>query len=160
MEKTERTEEKAQLQIVPISIKNANDFVKKWHRHNSPVKVARFACAVSDKKGEIRGVAIVGTPNARNLTDGFTVEILRVATDGTRNACSILYGACCRASKALGYRRVYTYTLHTESQSSLKASGFTLDSVSAGGSPWSTAKRKRKNQEISMVKKNRWVKIF
>ena len=147
------------LHICPISIKQANSFVEKWHRHNAPVKVARFAVAVQNVN-EICGVAIVGTPNARLLTDGFSVEILRCATDGTKNACSMLYGACLRASKALGYRRVYTYTLHTESQSSLKASGFTLDSVSAGGSPWNTSKRKRKNQEISMVKKNRWVKIL
>lgn len=143
------------LKIKPISIKDANEYVKRLHRHNKPVKVARWACACVDADGIVRGVAIFGNPIARALMDGVTGEVLRVATDGTRNACSILYGACRKAAFALGYERVITYTLHSESQSSLKAVGFRLVDNSAGGNPWNNRKG-RENQPISLQPKNRW----
>lgn len=143
------------LKVKPISIKKANDYVDRWHRHNKPIKVARWACACVDNDGAIHGVAIFGTPVARALMDGVTGEVLRVATDGTRNACSILYGACRKAAFALGYKRVITYTLHSESQSSLKAVGFKLVDDSAGGRPWDNRKG-RTLQQVSLEKKNRW----
>lgn len=146
------------LKLRPMAIKTANEYVAKWHRHNLPVRVARFAVSCVDGDGVVHGVAIVGTPNARALTDGVTAEILRVATDGTFNACSILYGACCRACKAIGYSSVYTYTLHSESNASLKASGFRLDTEEAGGKPWKT--RGRRFQPVSLEKKNRWIMEF
>lgn len=145
------------LRISPLSIKEANCVIAQMHRHNSPVRVARFACGCCDEEGNLHGAAIVGSPSAYHLCDGVTVEVLRVATDGTRNACSILYAACIRAAFALGYRRVITYTLHSESGSSLKAVGFCLDTSDAGGVAWTTnTKRRRKMQEISLEKKNRW----
>lgn len=143
------------LTIVPISIKEANGYVDRWHRHNKPIRVARWACACVDHLGTIHGVAIFGTPSCTNLMDGLTGEILRVATDGTRNSCSILYGACRKAAFALGYTRVVTYTLHSESQASLKAVGFKLVDDNAGGSPW-TNRKGRKAQAVSMIRKNRW----
>lgn len=143
------------LTVIPISIKCANTFVARWHRHNKPIRVARFACACVDQQGDVHGVAIFGTPSAPGLMDGLTGEVLRVATDGTRNACSILYGACRKAAFALGYKRVITYTLHTESQSSLKAVGFKLVDCNAGGRPW-TNRKGRKAQDVSMQPKNRW----
>lgn len=149
------------LHIVPISIRDANAVVERLHRHNKPVRVARFACACADDAGEIRGVAIVGSPSACPLCDGRTVEVLRVATDGARNACSILYGACIRAARALGYNRVVTYTLHSESGSSLRAVGFSLDTDCAGGRPWTTnTQRRRSAQNISLERKNRWSVTF
>jgi hypothetical protein len=84
---------------------------------------ALFALGV-EKGGELVGVAIVGRPVGRGLQDGRTVEITRVATDGTRNACSFLYGRCRRAAAALGYRRVITYTRQDESGASPRAAGF------------------------------------
>lgn len=143
--------------LVPISIKAANEFVARIHRHNKPVKVARFACAVADEHGAVRGVAIAASPSARPLCDGFTIEIARVATDGARNACSMLYAACARAARALGYRHVITYTLLSEPGSSLRAAGFSLETSSAGGRPWtSNTRRHRNDQPISMELKNRW----
>ena len=71
-----------------------------------------------------------------------TVEITRLATDGTRNACSALYGACCREARRRGYRRVVTYTLATESGASLRASGF-RPSAHVKGRQWDTPARRR-----------------
>jgi len=113
------------LKVVPIKHADANEFVRKLHRHSRPTVGAIFCVAVADD--EVRGVSIVGRPVARLLDDGETVEVLRVCTDGTQNACSMLYGASKRAAKALGYRRVITYTLPDEGGASLKASGFKFD---------------------------------
>lgn len=147
------------LRIIPCSIRVASEFVTAWHRHNKAVRIARFACACADEQDIIHGVAIVGNPVARKLMDGYTAEILRCCTDGTRNACSILYSACLRACKALGYRSVITYTLHSEKGSSLLASGFVLDSENAGGADWSN-RPGRIDQQISHEKKNRWRVTF
>lgn len=145
------------LRVCPISIRDANGVVSRLHRHNKPVRVARFACCVRDDAGEVRGVAIAGSPSARPLCDGWTIEILRVATDGARNACSMLYAACLRAAAALGYKKAVTYTLHEESGSSLRAVGFVLATDKAAGVPWTTnTHRRRDAQRISLDLKNRW----
>lgn len=83
---------------------------------------------------QLVGVAIVGRPVAPKLDDGLTVEITRVCTDGTRNAASMLYGACRKAARAMGYDRIFTYTLPEEGGASLRAAGFKLDKEDAGGS--------------------------
>jgi hypothetical protein len=111
------------LTIVPISLADANRFVAKYHRHHQPVVGHKFSIAVSDGE-KIVGVAIVGRPIARHSDDGWTLEVNRTCTDGTRNANSILYGAARRAAEALGYRLILTYTLPSESGSSLKAVGW------------------------------------
>lgn len=107
----------------PISIRDANRVVGQWHRHSRPTGPrAKFAIA-AEQDGQLVGVAIVGRPKARHLDDGWTAEVLRVATNGCRNACSFLYGACWRAVIALGYRRLVTYTLASEPGTSVKAAG-------------------------------------
>lgn len=119
------------LEIRPIMLRAANDFVAAHHRHNQRTTGHKWSIAVYD--GEtLCGVAIAGRPIARNLDDGLTIEIRRVCTDGTRNACSMLYGACCRVAKAMGYKRLVTYTLVSEPGTSLRASWFT-DCGEAGG---------------------------
>ena len=110
---------------------DANKFVRRLHRHSRPTIGAIFCVGVADDT--VRGVAIVGRPIARRLDDGATVEILRVATDGARNACSMLYGACRRIAREMGYARVLTYTLPEEGGASLRAAGFKFDG-DAGGS--------------------------
>jgi hypothetical protein len=119
------------LRIVPVRHAAANDFVRRIHRHNKPTLGAIFCVGVADE--ELRGVAIVGRPIARVWDDGMTLEVLRVATDGARNACSMLYGACRRVGKELGYARILTYTLPEEGGASLRAAGFKFDG-DAGGS--------------------------
>lgn len=120
------------MKIVPVNLEQANDFVRRLHRHNKPVTGARFSIGVQEGE-QLVGVAIVGRPVAPRLDDGRTVEITRVCTDGTRNASSMLYGACRKAAKAMGYERIFTYTLPEEGGASLRAAGFRLDKEDAGG---------------------------
>lgn len=130
------------LQVIPCDLDEANEFVRTHHRHHGKVVGNKFSIAVMDEQQVIRGVAIVGRPVARNLDDGWTLEVLRVATDGCPNACSALYGAARRASFALGYRRLITYILDTEPGTSLKAAGWKCIGVAGGGS-WDCPSRPR-----------------
>jgi hypothetical protein len=131
----------SRLELIPISISDACLFIERHHRHHRPPLGGLFAVACA-KDGEVTGVAIVGRPVARLNQDGWTVEVTRVATDGSRNACSMLYGACWRAAKALGWRRLITYTLDTEPGVSLRAAGWKLLGKAGGGS-WDRANRPR-----------------
>ena len=130
------------LTITPIDLKEANAFVATFHRHHKPVPGCKFCIAVSDLEGKVRGVAIVGRPVARNSDNGWTLEVNRVCTDGARNACSMLYGACWRVARALGYRRLITFTLIEEGGSSLRASGWKLLGERGGGN-WNVPSRPR-----------------
>jgi hypothetical protein len=130
------------LQSVPVTLEEANAFVAQWHRHHKPVPGAKFCVGVAVNDGNICGVAIVGRPVARMLDDGWTLEINRTCTDGTKNANSFLYGAVRRAAWALGYKKLVTYTLPEECGASLRAAGFRLVGE-AGGGPWSRESRPR-----------------
>lgn len=113
------------IELISMTLREARAYVAENHRHHRPPQGGLFAVgAALDQR--VVGVAIVGKPVARMLNDGWTAEVTRLCTDGTRNACSALYGACWRAARALGYRRLVTYTLADEGGSSLRASGFRL----------------------------------
>lgn len=129
------------MTVVPLTLAEANAFVAAHHRHHRPVVGHKFSLGAS-VDDVIVGVAIVGRPVSRMLDNGWTLEVTRVATDGTRNACSLLYGACRRATFALGYKRLVTYTLGTESGSSLRGAGWKVIGEAGGGS-WSRDKRPR-----------------
>jgi len=141
------------LQIVPIALDEANAFVARHHRHHEPVVGHKFSLAVADDAA-IRGVAIVSRPTARMSNDGWTLEVTRVATDGCPNACSALYGGAWRAAKALGYRRLITYILGSESGTSLRAAGWGLVGEAGGGS-WSRRERPRVDKH-PLQTKLRW----
>lgn len=111
------------MTLRPISLRDARAFVAAVHRHHDAPQGGKFAVAAWHE-GKHVGVAIVGRPVSRVLDDGWTAEVTRVATDGTRNACSFLYGAAKRAAQAMGYARVITYTLPEESGASLRAVGW------------------------------------
>ncbi|MBB2918310.1 XF1762 family protein [Cupriavidus alkaliphilus] len=129
------------LQIVPITFAEACAFVARHHRHHRPPAGCKFCVAVA--AGErIPGVALVGRPVSRTLDDGWTLEVNRLCTDGQRNACSMLYAAAWRAAKALGYRKLITYTLPYEGGASLRAAGWRLVG-SAGGGSWHCPSRPR-----------------
>ena len=130
------------LTVTPINLEEANAFVVAHHRHHKPVPGAKFALAVSDDDGNVRGVAIVGRPVARMSDNGWTLEVNRCCTDGARNACSMLYGSAWRAARALGYRRLVTYTLPEEGGASLRAAGWKLLGQAGGGS-WDRKSRPR-----------------
>lgn len=123
----------ARLSLAPCTLEEANRFVARTHRHHRPTPVAKFSIAAVSN-GSVVGVVIVGMPKARLAMDGWTLEVTRLATDGTRNACSLLYGAARRAAFALGYTRILTYTLDEEEGASLRASGFTLEATINGES--------------------------
>lgn len=127
------------LELVPITLKEANFFVEQHHRHHKPVTGHKFSIAASNGE-KIVGVAIVGRPVSRYLDDGWTLEVNRLCTDGTKNACSFLYSAAWRAAKNMGYKKLITYILQSENGASLKASGWKCVGE-AGGKRW-TGKRR------------------
>ncbi len=129
------------LALLPITLADANAFVQRHHRHHPPVVGHKFSLAAA-KGGQVVGVAITGRPVSRLRDDGLTLEVTRLCTDGSRNACSFLYGAAARAAFALGYRRIGTYTLPSEGGASLRAAGWQLVGERGGGS-WSRPARHR-----------------
>lgn len=143
------------IKLTPITHKNAKTYVREHHRHLKPPAGAVFVLAVSDEDGTVRGVALVGRPVARMLDDGLTLEVTRVATDGARNACSMLYGAARRIAFAMGYTKIVTYTLPEEGGASLRAAGWKNEGEAGGGS-WSRDKRQR-DLPLRGEVKTRWV---
>lgn len=129
------------LTAVPITYREACAFIERYHRHHPAPTGQRFAVGAA-LNGIIVGVATAGRPVSRLLDDGFTLEVNRVATDGTRNACSFLYGACRRIGSAMGYCRFITYTLPEESGASLRGAGWQLVGEAGGGS-WNKPSRPR-----------------
>lgn len=104
------------MNIIPISFRAACDYINANHRHNSATVGCKFCIGLVDGKKMV-GCAVCGRPVSRKLDDGFTCEINRVCTDGTYNACSMLYGACVRVAKEMGYKKVITYILKSENGS-------------------------------------------
>lgn len=138
------------MTVAPCTIKDAAVFIRAHHRHHRPPTGGLFAVAV-EVDGVVVGVAVVARPVARLAQDGTTAEVVRLATDGTRNACSMLYGACWRAARALGYRRLITYTLATEPGDSLRGAGWKLIGE-AGGGKWSRPSRPRDDDHPTQTK--------
>ena len=120
------------LLLRTIGLAEANDFVRVLHRHHRPV--VGHKCSLGAVSAEtLVGVAIVGRPVSRMRDDGVTLEVTRLCTDGTRNACSFLYGAAARACFALGYRRIGTYLLASETGASVLAAGWRCLGERGGG---------------------------
>jgi len=134
----------SRLRAVPINLEGANEFVLRHHRHHTPVVGHKFSIAATDGEN-IVGVVIVGRPVSRHRDDGATLEVTRLCSDGTKNACSFLYGAAARAAFALGYRRIGTYIRQDEPGTSLKACGWRLIGETPGKS-WSVPSRPRKDK--------------
>jgi hypothetical protein len=147
------------LYPVACPLYRANEFVEQLHRHHRPTSNGMFAVAVADESGVVHGAAIVGRPVARLLDDGLTAEVLRVSTDGTANACSLLYGAAFRASRALGYARIFTYTRMDEPGVSLRASGWVLDDPAIRARSWNMPGRPRVDL-TEVIQRQRWVKTL
>jgi hypothetical protein len=147
------------LILVPITLREAAAFIESWHRHHDPPRGCIFCVGVADSDSvgdSFAGVAVVGRPVSRMLQDGWTAEVTRVATNGTRNACSILYGAAWRAARALGYLKLVTYTLPEEGGASLRGAGWKVIGEAGGGS-WSRKDRPRVDTHPTQAKL-RWEK--
>lgn len=131
------------LELQPITFREACRYIADNHRHHDPPPGFKFGIAVNDGE-KVVGVITVGhNPNARKLMDGWTAEVTRCCTDGTRNAASMLYGAPWRACKALGYRRLITYILAEEPGTTLRAAGWRLVAERTGGGTWNRENRPR-----------------
>lgn len=131
------------LRIVPVDLKTAQQFVAAHHRHNEPPVGHKFSIGVADG-AHLVGVAIVGRPVSRVIqSEGATLEVIRTATDGSRNANSMLYGAARRATFALGYDRLITYTQADETGASLRAAGFRVVAQRPARPGWDTPSRRR-----------------
>lgn len=138
------------LRHTRIKLDEANAFVADHHRHHKPVVGHLFSLgAILD--GQLVGVAIVGRPVARMRDDGVTAEVTRLCTDGTKNACSFLYGASARAAFALGFNRIGTYILASEDGTTLKAAGWRMIGQTKGGS-WSRPSRGRDDKHPTTPK--------
>lgn len=138
--------------IRPITFRQACDFVSQHHRHHRPTVGCKFSIGLFEGN-KLVGVAICGRPVSRKLDDGLTCEINRLCTDGTYNACSMLYGACSRVAKEMGYEKIITYILESENGASLKASNFVCEGV-AGGLKWTGSRDTGKDYPHEM--KTRW----
>ena len=144
------------LDVRPVSLNSARQWIAEQHRHlRRPVTGWLFGVEIL-RDGKRIGVACAARPSARMLQDGVTCEITRVAVlEGERNACSFAYGALRRAAKALGYRRVFTYTLESEPGSSLRAAGFVDDGPAGGGEADRPSRRRQPVEQPGM--KRRWL---
>lgn len=131
----------------PVSLKEARRFVAEVHRHNKAVRGWKFGTGL-ELDGRLVAVAVAGRPTAPELDDGWTIEITRCTTDGTKNACSMLYGALCRAARALGYRDAFTYTLASEPGASLRAAGFAPVAEVPARANGSTGNRQRYDENL------------
>lgn len=132
------------LELVPVSQREAFAFIAAHHRHHLPPRGALW-CIGAARDGELVAVVVVGRPVARRLQDGFTAEVTRLCTNGTaeaKNAASMLYAAAWRAARAMGYRRLITYTLADETGISVASAGWKAMHQTRGGS-WSRTDRVR-----------------
>ena len=147
------------LTVMPISLAQANDFIAQHHRHHQPLRFHKYSIGAA-KHGQLVGVCIVNRPVNRSRDNGWTLEVARLCTNGTPNACSFLLSRAARAAKALGYRRIQTYTLAEEAVrsggASLWAAGWLFSHVSTGGT-WNHPSRQRTDTH-PLGEKFCWVK--
>lgn len=139
------------LKAVPLELKAANDYVARLHRHHDPVYRDKFRFGAS-LDGRLVGVIQIGRPVSRNLDDGKTLEVVRLCTDGTKDVCSFLYSKAARIAKEMGYEKIITYILCSESGTSLKASGWVEEATTSGGH-WSRPSRPRETTAPTVPKK-------
>ena len=146
------------LSVVPVTLKKANELVSSLHRHHKKVQGHRFSLAcVAD--GRICGAAICGRPVARMLDQERILEVTRLVTDGTPNACSCLYAACARAAMAMGFESIQTYTLLSEPGSSLRGAGWISEGqVRRDGVGWQSRAGRKGGDEQPVEPKQRWRK--
>lgn len=142
------------MELTPVTLRAANEFVRQHHRHHKPTVGHKFSIGVQED-GRLVCVAICGRPVSRILDDGYTLEVNRLCTTGTENACSMLYGAAARAAKAMGYRKIITYILESEPGTSLRAAGWQCAGP-AGGLEWTGTRKPKDDTQYPHELKQRW----
>lgn len=143
------------VKIKPAELKEANAFIRDHHRHHKPVRGHRFSIKVVDKDNIVHGFATVGRPVARKIDPTKVLEVTRLCTDGTKNACSCLYSAAARIGRELGYEKIQTYILDEETGTSLAAAGWTCEGF-AGGGQWKHTDGKDRRTDQPICVKQRW----
>lgn len=147
------------MKIVPIELKDLNALVASLHRHHKPVQGHRFSLGVTHG-GKLVGGCAVGRPTARMTDQRRVLEITRLVTDGTPNACSALYAAAARIGKELGYERIQTFILDTEPGTSLRGAGWAKDDVKSSGGDWTRASKPNRRQDQPQGPKHRYSKTL
>jgi hypothetical protein len=156
-------DDRPEVDIVPLTLPEANALVTRWHRHHAAIPGGfGWFCCGAVAGGQLVGCAIAGRPTNRNNDDRQTVEVLRLATNGAANACSALLGACARAARAIGARRIITYTLTQESGASLRGAGWICEAEDTGKSWWGHAGNRTPavQREHLAMSKARWALTF
>lgn len=148
------------MNAIPLELKEANEYIDRLHRHHKPVYRDKFRFGAVNESGELCGVIQLARPVSRMLDDGKTIEVVRCCTDGSYNACSFLYSRAARIAKEMGYKKIITYILQSESGTSLKASGWNLSSSNCGGGSWDRPSRHRISEGYPTEKKQRWEKML
>lgn len=144
------------LFIYPLSFRRACQAVDALHRHHRRPQGHKFSLGAMTFSGDLVGVAVVGRPVARGFDDGLTVEVTRLATDGTANSCSLLLGAAWRTARAAGYRRIITYTQEGESGASLRAVGWRIVGQRRPRAGWDCPTRPRRGNGVDFVGRTLW----
>lgn len=148
------------MRVVPLELTEANAAVRAWHRHHAPAQGHRFSLGLIDDDGVLHGAAIVGRPVARLAGHPRSVlEVVRLVTDGTTNGCSMLYGAAARVGRAMGFERIQTYILDSETGTSLRAAGWVCEGL-AGGGQWKHTDGKARRTDQPTSPKQRWVRTL
>jgi hypothetical protein len=149
----------ADLTIFPATLKQANAIVIALHRHHKPAHGHRFSIGVRGADGTIHGAAIIGRPVAQMSPQYEWAEVTRLVTDGTKNACSKLYAGAARVCKEMGFLRIQTFILESETGVTLKAAGWLLDGVTEGGD-WNRPSRAGRRTDQPQEPKQRWVRLL
>ncbi|MFJ2113049.1 XF1762 family protein [Streptomyces sp. NPDC087850] len=144
------------ISIVPMPFRDACEYVDRVHRHHNRPQGHKFSLGAVNTDGHLIGVSIVGRPIARALDDGRTIEVTRLATDGSPNGCSALYGAAWRAAKAMGYQRAITYTQEGESGASLRAVGWRQVARRPARAGWNAPSRPRRESGTENIARILW----
>lgn len=142
-----------------MTLAEANALIAQLHRHHKPVVGHRFTIGAEDATGRIVGAVVVGRPTARMTEQYRVAEVTRLVTDGSKNACSLLYGAAARTAESMGFDRIQTFILEDEPGTSLKAAGWLFDGWSGGGD-WNRPSRGGRRTDQPMVRKQRWARDF
>ena len=157
------------MKAIPLELKEAQEYINNIHRHHQASHRDKFRIG-AEVGGKLVGVIQVGRPVARRLDDGKTLEVLRLCTQGEKDVCSFLYSRAARIAKEMGYTKIITYILETETGTSLKASGWHLEAANVGGTDWNVPSRPREVENIQLslfeqkpkypvgVAKQRWAK--
>lgn len=156
------------MKIRPIELKVANKYIVENHRHHKQVQGHKFSIGLFMEE-KLIGICCCGRPVSRHLDNGFILEVTRLCTDGTKNACSKLYSAAARIAKELGYDKIITYILESETGHSLKATGWECEATNVGGLKWKRNDGERTDSVTDLFgtvkkypneKKQRWIKLL